>query len=162
MALGVLACAQMLASAAAGQDVVYFKMFSKWLGTSTPLDVINGGPTNNFVTVAPEADVSGQLWAQSIDGDSVRMTTQYLGQKMCLDVVNGGDLDKFVWMQPCGNYSGQLWYFGDDPKGGYWFEAKNRFTGDKMCLSIVSGGEHDRMVQMQECGPYTGQLWQYN
>lgn len=149
-------------TSALAQDA-YTKVYSKWLGSSTPLDVINGGPTNNYITVAPEADVSGQLWTQTIDGDSLRFKTQYLGADMCLDVANGGEMDKFLLMAPCGNYSGQLWYFRDAASGGgYWLEAMNRFTGDTMCMSIVNGGEHDRMVQMQECGNFTGQMWQYN
>ena len=73
------------------------------------LDVVNGGPFDHFVGLAPCGEFSGQLWTAREEGNWFRLTNEFLGPEMCLDVFNGGPLHGMTVMAPCGDFSGQLW-----------------------------------------------------
>ena len=83
------------------------------------LDVMNGGPNNNMVHLAPCGNYSGQFWRLNEEREGVyRLTTEFRGPGMCLDVVNGGPDNNDARLAPCGNYSGQFWTVR-----GTWTEA---------------------------------------
>ena len=73
------------------------------------LDVNNGGSLNNFVSLQPCGNYSGQFWRMHKEGQWFRLTTEFRGRNMCLDIVNGGAQDGMAQLTPCGNFSGQLW-----------------------------------------------------
>jgi hypothetical protein len=76
------------------------RIYTQWHGPELRLDVVNGGAFDNFVHLAPAADVSGQAWTMIPDSQGTfRLTTEFRGKDMCLDVVrvkNGGGLDGFL------------------------------------------------------------------
>ena len=134
------------------------KITTQWKGTAMPLDVDNGGELDNFVHLAPAADVSGQAWTMTPDSDGTfRLTTQFRGPDMCLDVARikgGGGMDGFLKLTPCGNHEGQYWTSADE---GGWLRLRPQFW--KLCLDVVNGGPLDGFAHMAECGDYSGQHW---
>ena len=134
LAIAVLALAATLPAAHAGKSHI---LYNQWKGEDMPLDIYDGGDTDNYAHVAQRGNVSGQAWKIWIDGDWVRLTTELRGDKMCLDVDNGGDLDNFVSLQPCDEVSGQRW---KEIREGDWGRLTTEFRGPDMCLDIVNGG----------------------
>jgi hypothetical protein len=113
------------------------KIYTQWHGAAVPLDVVNGGEFDNFVHLAPAADVSGQLWTMTpADHGTFRLTTEFRGKDMCLDVVRvkgGGGMDGFLKLAPCGNHEGQYWTSADE---GGWLRLRPQFW--KFCLGEVN------------------------
>jgi hypothetical protein len=136
----------------------WVKIFTQWKGAEMPLDIVNGGPMDNFVHLAPAADVSGQNWNMIPDTQGTfRLTTQFRGKDMCLDVVRvkgGGGPDGFLKLTPCGNHEGQYWTSQED---NGWLKLRPQFW--KLCLDVVNGGQLDGFAHMAECGDYSGQHW---
>ena len=133
-------------------------IYTQWKGAEMPLDVINGGPLDNFVRLQPRADVSGQSWVLTPDDQGTfRLTTLFRGKDMCLDVVRvkgGGGMDGFLKLNACGNHEGQYWTSSDDAG---WLKLRPQFW--RLCLDVVNGGEYDGMAHMADCGDYSGQHW---
>jgi hypothetical protein len=133
-------------------------IYTQWHGAAMPLDVVNGGEFDNFVHLAPAADVSGQAWTMTPDSDGTfRLTTEFRGNDMCLDVVRvkgGGGMDGFLKLTACGNHEGQYWTSADE---GGWLRLRPQFW--KLCLDVVNGGPQDGFAHMAECGDYSGQHW---
>ena len=131
------------------------KITTQWKGAEMRLDVVNDGAFDNFVHLAPAADVSGQAWTMIPDSQGTfRLTTAFRGPDMCLDVVRGGELDGLLKLTACGNHEGQYWTSRAE---GDWLRLAPQFW--QFCLDVVNGGPHDGFAHMAECGDYSGQHW---
>ena len=133
------------AQAQSFDPTIYHRLSSEFRGQNMPLDVINGGPRNNFTHLAGAADVSGQFWhvIPAEDGH-YRLTTMFRGDAMCLDVVNGGPRNNQTQLTPCGNFSGQLWRITN--AGADRYRLTTMFRGGNFCLDVVNGGA-DRWLE---------------
>ncbi|MEQ9243294.1 RICIN domain-containing protein [Roseovarius indicus] len=147
-----------LASPAAALDTsVFYKLSTDFRGTGMPLDIVNGGPMNNFSHLAPAGNYSGQFWRLEPAGAGLyRLSTEFRGTNMCLDVVNGGNLNNLTHLTPCGNYSGQLWHITQD--SGF-YRLTTDFRGAGMCLDVFNGGNLDNYTHLTDCANYSGQFW---
>ena len=86
------------------------RLATAFRGPGLSLDVINGGPSNNQLQLAPSGNFTGQQWIlQGRANGFVALTTEFRGAGMCLDVVNGGPRNNQVELRPCGNFTGQQW-----------------------------------------------------
>ena len=131
------------------------RIYTQWHGPELRLDIVNGGELDNFVHLAPAADVSGQAWTMSPDSQGTfRLTTEFRGKDMCLDVVDKGPMEGFLKLTACGNHSGQYWTSADE---GGWLRLRPQFR--KLCLDVVNGGPQDGFAHMAECGDFSGQHW---
>lgn len=162
-AIGVLAIAivALFAATEGAAAQQYKRLYTQWKGTGTVLDVINGGPNDNFLRLAPAGNYSGQNWVvvnKRSPHPWNRLSSEFRSN-LCLDVVNGGPRNNFVHLQPCADSTGQDWKLRKD---GAWYRLSSRFRGDGRCLDVVNGGPNDGMVWLAPCGAYSGQFWQFN
>lgn len=130
---------------------VYYKLTTQFRGRNMPLDVFNGGPSNNKVQLRRADNVSGQFWRfVRDDGGFYRLTTQFRGPNMCLDIDPGPNQPE---LRPCGNFSGQLWRL-TRAQGG--FRLTTQFRGTAMCLDVEPS---TNQPELRACGNFTGQFW---
>lgn len=86
-------------------------------GGTMCMDVVNGGPFDKYVRVAPCGNYSGQSWTANAKGNGKRSTytNEFTGAQMCMDVVLGGRDDGDVIMAPCDGRKSQLWGSDGNP-----------------------------------------------
>jgi Ricin-type beta-trefoil lectin domain len=135
----------------------YYRLSTAYRTSAMPLDVINGGPQNDFVHLVSKGDLTGQYWRLVANGDGTfKMTTQFRGPDNCLDVVNGGPNNNEPHLKACGDFTGQRWMIVPD---GSWVRLKTKFRGDGMCLDIFNGGPKNNQPYFKPCGDFSGQRW---
>ncbi len=152
---GLLLTASVHAQGFAGSQ----RFSTEFRGAAMSLDVVNGGPQNDFVQLSASGNFTGQQWTvQARAGGFVQLTTTFRGANQCLDVVNGGPWNNHVALRPCGNFSGQQWRLDRTPQGFY--QLTTAFRGPRMCLDIVNGGPRNNFAALRRCGNFSGQQWQ--
>jgi hypothetical protein len=129
----------------------YYKLSTQFRGTGMPMDVFNGGPSNNQARLDKDQNVTGQNWRfVAAENGSYRLTTEFRGPGMCLDINPPTNRPE---LRACGNFTGQFWQI---VPAGNWVRLTTTFRGPNTCLDIDPASNQP---ELRPCGDYTGRFW---
>jgi len=135
----------------------YYRLTTKWQGTSKSLDVVSGG-NNDALRLADTGNFSGQNWKFTpVGGGYYRLTTEWQGDGKSLDVVNDGKRNNQLILAKTGNFKGQHWKI--TPVGGGFNRLRTQWQGVGKSLDVVNDGNSNNQLILADSGNFLGQYW---